>query len=109
MGCYQPWNNNGPKPLQDIVLGICMPTLSNSGLGQALNALFISFKNANKIHFRLAMEKIKKVKIIGIAAHTWLSEIHPSQWSRLVFDTTSKIVRTTNNCIERFNAWIDTY
>lgn len=66
-------------------------------------------KAANEIHFRLAMEKIKKVKTVGIAAHAWLSEIPPSKWSRSAFDTTSKIVHTTNNRTECFNAWIDTY
>lgn len=55
------------------------------------------------------MEKIKAMKRVGLAAHIWLAEIPPNQWLRSAFDTTSKVIYTTNNCTKCFNAWIDTY
>lgn len=60
------------------------------------------------MHFKLAMEKIKAVKRVGLAAHTWLVEIPQNQWSRSAFDTTSKVVHIINNCTKCFNAWITT-
>lgn len=74
-----------------------------------LKKLLWQAKAINEKHFELAMEKIKTLKKVSLTAYAWLAKIPPNEWSRLAFDTTLKIVHTTNNCTECLNVWINIY